>query len=51
VLITSYDDAIYTWDTRVEHAIEFACQGAGRELTMDEWRENFPDRPYRKTCS
>ena len=50
VLIASYDDAIYTWDTRLEHAIDYACRAAGRDLTAEEWRENFRDRPYRKTC-
>jgi WD40 repeat protein/DNA-binding SARP family transcriptional activator/energy-coupling factor transporter ATP-binding protein EcfA2 len=50
VLIASYDDAIYTWDTRIEHAIEYACRAAGRDLTTEEWQENFRGRPYRKTC-
>ena len=28
-----------------------ACTTAGRNLTLDEWREFFKDEPYRKTCS
>ncbi|HYU86738.1 MAG TPA: BTAD domain-containing putative transcriptional regulator [Kribbellaceae bacterium] len=51
VLITSYDSTISTWDTSVGYAVGFACQAAGRDLTVDEWQENFPDRPYRKVCS
>ena len=27
-----------------------ACRIAGRDLTAAEWRENFGDRPYTKTC-
>ncbi|MFG1628696.1 BTAD domain-containing putative transcriptional regulator [Kribbella sp. NPDC049227] len=50
VAIASYDDGVYHWDTRLEHAIETACRMAGRDLTEQEWRENFGDRPYRKTC-
>ncbi|WP_405066683.1 winged helix-turn-helix domain-containing protein [Kribbella sp. NBC_01510] len=50
VVIASYDDAIYTWDTRLEHTIEYACRTAGRDLTVEEWHENFAGRPYRKTC-
>ncbi len=50
LLIATYDDAIYRWDTRVEHAIAFACQAAGRDLTEQEWQANFTGRPYRTTC-
>ena len=50
VVIASYDDAIYTWDTRIEHTIDYACRTAGRDLTAEEWHENFAGRPYRKTC-
>jgi WD40 repeat protein len=50
VLIASQDDGIYRWDTRLEHAIEHACRAAGRDLTSEEWRENFGNRPFQKTC-
>jgi hypothetical protein len=29
---------VYTWDTRPEYAVEFACRTAGRDMTADEWR-------------
>jgi WD40 repeat protein len=48
--IAGYDDGVYHWDTRLQHAIETACRMAGRDLTADEWRENFGNRPYRKIC-
>ncbi|MER7249008.1 BTAD domain-containing putative transcriptional regulator [Kribbella sp. NPDC000426] len=50
VVIASYDDGVYYWDTRLEHAVEMACRMAGRDLTAAEWRENFGERLYRKTC-
>jgi WD40 repeat protein/DNA-binding SARP family transcriptional activator/energy-coupling factor transporter ATP-binding protein EcfA2 len=50
VVMGTYDDGIYLWDTRLEHAIETACQMAGRDLTAAEWQQNFGARPYQKTC-
>ena len=50
VIIATADGAVYHWDTRVERAIEVACAAAGRNMTQTEWREAFPDRPYRETC-
>ncbi|MFC6162324.1 nSTAND1 domain-containing NTPase [Kribbella jiaozuonensis] len=50
VAIAAYDDGVYHWDTRLEHTIAMACRMAGRQLTADEWRENFGARPYVKTC-
>jgi WD40 repeat protein len=50
LMITRADGAAYTWDTNVEHWIEYACGVAGRNLTDSEWRNAFGDRPYRETC-
>jgi WD40 repeat protein len=50
VLVASYRQSIYRWDTRPERALEFACDIAGRNLTHAEWRDNFTQRPYEKTC-
>jgi WD40 repeat protein len=50
VSIATADGAVYEWDTRVERAIEVACAAAGRNMTQTEWREAFPERPYRETC-
>ena len=43
--------AVYTWSTRPEDWIDHACSVAGRNLTDDEWRATFGDRPYHETCS
>jgi WD40 repeat protein len=50
VQIASEDGALYTWDTRLQLSVERACAVAGRNLTQDEWRDAFGDRPYRPTC-
>lgn len=50
VVITNVDGSVYTWDTRIDRWIEFACGVAGRNLTEDEWHETFGERPHRDTC-
>lgn len=41
---------MHTIDVRAERWIDHACAVAGRDLTQDEWRQTFGDRPYRATC-
>jgi DNA-binding SARP family transcriptional activator/WD40 repeat protein/class 3 adenylate cyclase/energy-coupling factor transporter ATP-binding protein EcfA2 len=50
VQIASLDGAVYTWDTRPQHWVEYACTVVGRNLTMDEWRDTFGERHYHRTC-
>jgi WD40 repeat protein len=38
------------WFWRPEDLIAEACSRLTRNLTEDEWRENFGNEPYRKTC-
>jgi hypothetical protein len=45
------DESIILWNLDVESWIELACQRAGRNLTAAEWKQYFPDGPYRATCS
>jgi WD40 repeat protein/DNA-binding SARP family transcriptional activator len=49
-LITTWTSGVYAWDTRIERALEFACQVAGRDLTDSEWVEHFGDRPRERIC-
>ena len=49
-MLTATDGAVYTWDIRPESWVAAACAIAGRNLTEDEWRDAFGDRPYRLTC-
>ena len=50
VMVASYDGRVYRWDTDFDHALEFACQMAGRNLTASEWERALPDLPYEETC-
>ena len=49
-IVTWYTGEAFSWDPSAEHAIEVACAIAGRELTQQEWRDNFGDRPYQRVC-
>lgn len=42
--------AVYVWDPSPERAAAFACRVVGREITEQEWRDHFGDRPYRAVC-
>ena len=50
VVITTYTDALYEWDTTTEHAVDFACDLVGRDFTEAEWSRFFGTRAYRQTC-
>ena len=50
VAIASYDGKVYRWDTDVDRAIDFACQMAGRNLTIEEWEAFLPTQPYQSVC-
>ncbi len=41
---------VVVWELDFDHAVDFACQVAGRSFTRDEWREHFGDEEYRQTC-
>ena len=49
-MLTALDGAVYTWDTLPESWVAAACAIAGRNLTEEEWRDAFGDRPYRPSC-
>jgi hypothetical protein len=44
------DPAITALPLDVVELERSACASAGRNLTLDEWRELMGDRPYRATC-
>ena len=50
VTLASYDGGVYRWDTALDHALAFACQMAGRNLSSSEWERALPDLPYEETC-
>ena len=51
LLVATTDYEVFTLDTRLETWVERACAIAGRNLTTDEWRQAFGDRPYHETCA
>lgn len=50
LLITTGRGEVYSWDPSLEAAIDFACRAAGRDMTGDEWRALFGDRPFVDPC-
>ncbi len=48
--VAEFGGPILRWDSRLEHALEFACRIAGRDFTEAEWATHFGDRPFRTTC-
>jgi WD40 repeat protein len=49
-LATSHPHQIHLWPLETNELIEFACRSVGRNLTISEWQEYFPQEDYRKTC-
>ncbi len=45
------DNDITLWDTDPQSWYQKACRIVGRNLTLEEWQNYFPDKPYQKTCS
>jgi hypothetical protein len=50
VAILDGSGRVLTWDTRPQHAIDFACRIAGRDLTADEWRTFVGTGPQFEVC-
>ena len=50
VTVAEFGGPILHWDSRLEHAVTFACRIAGRDFTEAEWATHFGDRPFRTTC-
>lgn len=49
-LVQRGSGTIQFWPTQVEDLEKLACQNAGRNLTIQEWEELFPNQEYRVTC-
>ncbi|WP_377642440.1 BTAD domain-containing putative transcriptional regulator [Oryzobacter terrae] len=50
LVVSAVDGRTWTVDTRAAHWVERACRLAGRNLTLAEWRQFVPGRPYEVTC-
>ncbi len=50
LLLAATDGRTWVVDTRTNRWVQRACTSAGRNLTQEEWKEFFPNRPYDVTC-
>lgn len=50
LLVSAVDGRTWTVDTRTSNWVDRACRIAGRNLTHNEWKQFFPNRPYEVTC-
>jgi WD40 repeat protein len=50
VVVISDTGSGWVWDVDPAHWKVRACDVAGRSLTVREWQELLPDRPYHETC-
>jgi WD40 repeat protein/energy-coupling factor transporter ATP-binding protein EcfA2 len=41
---------IFLWDLDLQSWIQETCQRVGRNFTLVEWEQYFPNEEYRKTC-
>jgi WD40 repeat protein len=47
----SSDHTIRLWQTQLDELKTLACQSAGRNLTLKEWAQYFPNQEYKITCT
>jgi len=50
LVIASTDGSTWAADTRINQWDDRACAIAGRNLSLVEWEEYFPNAPYERTC-
>ncbi len=50
LVIASTDGRTWTAETRIDEWDDRACAIAGRNLSLTEWEEYFPNAPYERTC-
>lgn len=47
----SGDGSVVLWDVDPQSWLRQACAASGRNLTLEEWNNFFPNLPYEETCS
>ncbi len=50
LVIASNDGRTWTMDTRTNKWVDRACATAGRNLSVEEWEQFFPNKTYESTC-
>lgn len=49
-LLVSSGGEVVLWDLSPDSWLKKACEMAGRNFTLNEWHQYFPDEEYRLTC-
>ena len=50
LLLSADDETVRRWDTRATTWAQTACERAGRNLSLAEWRQALGDAPYCRVC-
>jgi WD40 repeat protein len=50
IVVPTTSGSVFVWDPSLQHAEDFACRLAGRDLSREEWAQSFGDRPFIPTC-
>lgn len=51
MLVSGHSDGtIRLWNLKTEELLILACRKAGRNLSLEEWQQYFPNEEYRITC-
>ncbi len=50
LLIASGEQSLRVWSRSTTRALDFACTLVGRDLTPDEWADEFPGRDQQPVC-
>lgn len=51
LVVTGLDGSTWTVDTKQAAWVDRACAIAGRNLSLDEWKQYFPGRAYQIPCA
>ena len=50
LLVASGEQSLRVWSRSTTRALDFACTLVGRDLTADEWADEFPGRDEQPIC-
>jgi WD40 repeat protein len=50
-IVEWWSGQVWTWPLDLDPVVAYACRAAGRELTPEEWQDQFGDRPYQPVCT
>ncbi|MFC4786015.1 nSTAND1 domain-containing NTPase [Nocardioides sp. MAHUQ-72] len=50
-IVEWWSGRVWTWPLDTDAALVHACRAAGRDLTLEEWRDHFGGLPYQRVCA